>query len=292
MPRELEINGGKLFGIVLLIAIFLIGIFALFGSFYIVEAGNRGVVLTMGEVNPIESKEGFHLKLPFIQNVIMMSVRTEKYETDASAASRDLQIVHTKIAVNYHLKPEAAPTTYREVGLGYSDKLIQPAVQEVVKASTAQFAADELITKRESVKELIEKNLVERLGQRQIVVEAISITNFDFSADFNSIIEAKVVAQQNSLKAENDLVRIKVEKEQTITQAEAQAESRKRIAEAEAYSTKIKADSEAYALKVVREQLDKNTGLIQYKSIEKWNGGVPMYTGTGAVPFIDITQTK
>jgi regulator of protease activity HflC (stomatin/prohibitin superfamily) len=217
-----------------------------------------------------------------------MQVRTDKYEADASAASKDLQIVHTKIAVNYHPIPEAIPEIYKTIGLGYADRVIQPAVQEMVKSSTSHFTAEELITKREEVKTKIEADLKERLSPRNIIVESVSITNFDFSDEFNKAIELKVVQEQTAMAAKNKLAQIQYEAQQTVETAKGQAESTRQIADANSYSIKVKADGDAYALQVVREQLEKSNQLIEYKTIEKWTGEVPTYTGSGAVPFINI----
>jgi regulator of protease activity HflC (stomatin/prohibitin superfamily) len=244
---------------------------------YTVKAGERGVVLTWGKVDMTAKSAGLHAKIPIAQTVERMSVQTMKYDAEASSASKDLQIVHATIAVNYHLLPEEVPKLYKDIGMSYESKIIQPAVQEVVKASTAQFTAEELITKRGDVKVKIDDLLRERLADKGIILETTSITNFDFSEEFNKAIEQKVTAQQIALKAENDLTRIKIEKEQAITQAEAIAQS-----------TKLKADAEAYSLQVIREQLEKNNALIQYKSIEKWNGVTPVYMMGSSVPFVQL----
>jgi regulator of protease activity HflC (stomatin/prohibitin superfamily) len=284
-----DIDTGRVIGKWLIIGLLILfGIIALFNCFYIIDAGERGVLLTFGEATMQPMEPGLHFKTPFVQKVVRMSVRTEKYEADAGAASKDMQIVSTKIAVNYRVNSAVVPEIYQELGLGYSEKIIQPAVQEVVKSSTAQFTADELITKRELVKENIENTLKERLATMNIIVEAISITNFDFSPEFNAVIEQKVTAQQSALKAENDLVRIKVEKEQTITRAQAEAESTKAKADAEAYKIVAEADANAYALKVINEQLARSDKLINYKAIEKWNGQVPTYSGNGLIPFMNV----
>ena len=154
---------------------------------------------------------------------------------------------------------------------------MQPAVQEGVKAVVARFTAEELITKRPAVKAGITDILTERLQKRSIIVEEVSKTDFEFSQTFNDAIESKVKAEQEALQALNELERIKIEKEQTITRAEATAQAIKETA-----------DAEAYALQVVREQLEKNKELIDYLTIEKWDGVLPKYTGGGAVPFINI----
>jgi len=252
------------------------GIFLLLGlifsSVYIISAGERGVLLTFGKPNEIAITEGLHFKFPFAQSIKKMDIKTQKYETDASAASKDLQVVSTQIAVNYHLVPEGVPTLYQEIGIYYQDRIIQPAVQEIIKASTAEFTAEELITRRPEVKEKIKELLRERLSSRGVIVEDISITNFDFSESFNAAIEQKVTAEQLKLKAERDLQRIEIEAEQTIASAKAEAESL-RLQKQE----------------ITPDLIELRRIEVQRLAIEKWNGILPSVTG-GAIPFIDITK--
>jgi regulator of protease activity HflC (stomatin/prohibitin superfamily) len=261
----------KVIGWVIFLALILI---VVFGTFYTIQPGERGVLITLGKPSMDAMNEGFHMKVPIIQKVVKMEVRTQKYEAGASAASQDLQIVTATIATNYHILPETVPKIYTELGLGYADRVIQPMEQEVVKATTARYTAAELITKREEVRLDIKAMLTDRLRERGIVVEEVSIVNFDFSKSFNDAIEAKVTAEQLKLKAENDLQRIKVEAEQTITQANATAVSKLAIATAEAQS-----------LKLQRQEITPQ--LIQLRAIEKWNGVLPTVSG-GAVPFINV----
>jgi len=256
--------------IIITLTLLTLGIIALFSSSYIVSAGERGVVLTFGNPSEIPSTEGLHFKIPFAQKVVQIDVKTQKYEADASSASRDLQIVSAKIAVNYHLIPEETPRLFKEIGLGYQDRVIQPTVQEVVKAVTARYTAEELITKRPDVKEEIHNELKERLAPRGIVVEDISITNFDFSESFNVAIEQKVTAEQLKLKAQRDLERIEIEAKQKIAQAKAEAESLR--------LQKQEITPDLIRLREIEAQI---------KAIEKWNGIMPSVTG-GAMPFIDV----
>jgi len=225
------------------------------------------VLLTFGKPNMVAKEEGLHIKFPIAQIIVKMDVRTQKYEADASAASKDLQIVSTKIAVNYHLVPETVPALYKDIGVAYQERVIQPTVQEVVKASTAQFTAEELITKRPEVKENIKELLIERMRPRGIIVEDISITNFDFSESFNSAIENKVTMEQNALAAKNKLEQIKFEAQQKIEEAKGKAE----------------------AIRVENEAISQAPKVLQLRSIEKWDGVLPLVTGS-AVPFIDISS--
>jgi len=251
--------------------------FGLFTS--AIPAGHIGIQDTFGSVSDQTLYPGFYLKEPW-KAIVPMSIQTQKYSVTATSASSDLQDVSTEVTVNFHLNGANIKDIYKNIGLNFSDIIIVPAVQESVKASTALFNASALITERPVVKEKIEKVLIERLGAYNVVVENVSITDFKFSPEFTASIESKMVSQQSALKAENDLARIKIEKEQAITQAEAIAAS-----------TKIKADADAYALKVVNEELKQSQSLLQYKSIEKWNGVLPLYSGE-ATPFIDITKTS
>jgi len=290
--REVELNfpAGKIFLILLAIGIVILGL----NSYAIIGPGERGVLTTLGQVEPWSLGEGIHFKTPLIQGVSLMDVKTQKIEAGASAASKDLQVVTTTVALNYKVESENAWQVYQQVGMDYKSRIIDPAIQEAVKASTAHFTAEELITKRAAVNMEIEDLLKTRLSKYNLTVQSLSLTNFDFSPEFNAAIEAKVKAEQDALRAERELDRIKVEKQQAITQAEAQNERVKLEADASAYAVKAQGDAEAYALEVVRLQLEKSSKLIEYESVKRWNGDVPTYmmSGTGSfVPFIDLTNT-
>lgn len=238
----------------------------IFNPFVVIDAGERGVVKQFGEVQTDEWGEGLHLRIPIRDKIQVVDVKTLKYESDASAASKDMQMTKTTVAVNYHLIPEMSDEIVRTVGMAYESKIIAPAIQEVVKAATAKFQAEELITKRSVVKEAIELDLKQRLFARGIVIEAVYITNFDFSPEFNAAIEAKVKAQQMALQAENDLLRIEVEAKQKITQAGAEAES----------------------IRLIEEQLSKSPQYVNYLAVTKWDGTLPKVTG-GSIPLIEIS---
>lgn len=264
--REIKVNVVKIIGFSF---VFIMALIIIFNTAYIVKAGERGVLLTFGKPADVPMGEGLHIKVPIVQTVVHMDVKTMKYETDASAASNDLQIVTTKLAVNYHVLPESTPEIYRTMSYNYQERVIQPAVQEVVKASTAKYTAEQLITKRAEVKEDIKNLLHERLLIRGIIVEDISIVNFDFSPEFNQAIELKVTAEQNALAAKNKLEQVKFEAEQRIVQSKAEAEA-------------IRIQAEAITAQGGKEY-------VQLQAISKWSGILPVVTG-GSTPFIDMTS--
>lgn len=239
----------------------------IFGSMYIVQAGQRGVLITLGNPSEAVITEGLHFKVPIVQSVVKMDIKTQKDEVEASSASKDLQTVNAKIAVNYHLDSSSAPRIYKEVGIDYVNRILSPAIQESTKAATAQYTAEELITKREQVRETIKALLQEKMSPRGIVVEDVLITNFDFSASFNAAIEAKVTNEQNALAAKNKLAQIEYEAQQRVVQAEAEAKA-------------IEIQAQAVNSKGGRDY-------VQLQAIQKWNGQLPTVTG-GVTPFINL----
>lgn len=286
------------FGVAIVVLLFVILIGGLL-SITIVSPGERGVKITFGQVEPINLGEGLHFKIPFVQDIIKLDVKAQKVEAASSAASKDLQIVTTSVALQYRIQPDQAYRLLQEIGVGFQSKIIDPAIQESVKSTTAKFTAEELVTQRPLVKSEIENALRERLAKNYIETQEISITEFTFSEQFDKAIEAKVTAEQDALKAVRELERIKIEAEQRVTQAKAESDSLKLQADAEAYRVKEVADAKAYeieiqgnaiaqAFRVQREEL--NEDLVRLKAIEKWLGEVPYYNGVGAIPFLDLTE--
>jgi regulator of protease activity HflC (stomatin/prohibitin superfamily) len=170
--------------------------------------------------------------MPLFQGVSQMSIKTQKYQADnLSAASKDLQDVTTTIAINYKLDPSKASEVFRTIGLDYMEVIAHPAIQEIVKEITAKYNAEDCIVKRSEVKDAISASLINRLGERGIIVESVNITNFEFSSEFTAAIEAKVVAQQRIETAQNDLERMKVEAQQAVVVAQGKAQANEILAQ-------------------------------------------------------------
>ena len=220
---------GSIIGVVLIVASIIAG------SFTTIPAGHRGVVIRFSAVTGSILDEGLKTKMPFIDSVVKMSVQTQKYEADSLAVTNDLQDVSTTIALNWHLDPGMAAEVYRTLGLEFIDRIAAPAIQETIKQVTAKFNAEDLILRRDEVKAAITDSLSNRLFQRGIITETVSITNFQFSETFTAAIEAKVAAEQAVLEATNKLERVKVEAQQREAEAKGEADARiaKAIGEAE-----------------------------------------------------------
>lgn len=220
-----------------------------------IPTGSVGILTQFGAVKGNAIEAGMNVKIPFIQKVSLMNCQIQKLEVDASSASKDLQTVNLKVAINYSIDKTIATNLFKDIGINYQVVLINPAIQESIKAVSAQYTAEELIVKRAEVSSKMLENIKTKLSNKGINVTELNIINFDFSAEFNKAIEAKQVAQQNTLKSQQDLERIKVEAEQTIIKARAEAESMR--------LQRQELTNEYISLK----QLE-----VQSQGIAKWNG--------------------
>ncbi|MBQ5973337.1 MAG: hypothetical protein IJL69_03985 [Oscillospiraceae bacterium] len=254
--------------------------------FTIVDPGHTGVVVTLGRVRTGVLQEGIHFKAPFVQQIVKIDNRIRKLEVNTEAFSKDLQSVNTRLAVNYRVDTAKSYSIYKNIGADYESVLMVPAVNEVLKAITATYTAEESVTNRSLISEGLVAGLNEKLNEIGLYVTDVNIIDFDFSDAFINAIEEKQVAQQKLLKAET-------EKQTAITNAQAEAEAVKIHAEAEATTTRIRAEAEAEATKI-RAQAEAEANrtisasltelIIENKKLEKWDGVLPRVTGaTGTI---------
>ena len=253
--------------IVIIAAVALAVMIIAFNSFVVVDPGHTGVVVTLGSVNEGVMQEGIHAKIPFVQSVVKIDNRIQKLEVNTEAFSKDLQSVKTILAINYRVDTAKSYSIYKNIGADYENVLVVPAVNEVLKATTAQYTAEQSVTNRVLISDGLVKGLNEKLNDLGLYVTDVNIIDFDFSDAFITAIEEKQVAQQQLLKAET-------EKQTAITNAQASAEA-----------AKIKAAGDAEANKKLNESLTDK--VIENKKIEKWNGELPKVAGNGGT-MIDI----
>ena len=227
-----------------------------FESFTIVPPGHVGVQVTMGKTNLDNAlTEGVTFVNP-ISSVKNVNVQLQKATlTGQSAGTKDMQNVHTDLVVNFRLKPNMVPTIYKEFGLNVDEKVLGPAINEAFKTVTAKYTSEELITKRQVVSDEIHQMLKSKVAPFDIDVSGISLVNFGFSADYQKSIEAKVIATQQTAKAEQDLKRIEVEAKSRIAQAEGEAK--------------------AIAIQAQAIQSGGGQNYVQLEWIKRWNGKLP-----------------
>lgn len=254
-------SAGKITIVSLLIVIF-------FTSFVIVNAGERGVLMKFGQVQERVLGEGIHLIVPIANTVKKLSVRLQNQQISAKAASKDLQIVFTNVAFNWHIIPEEVNTIFQQIG----DKdevikrIISPAVEEVLKAVVADYTAEEIISKRGEIKVGVYDSLTKRLARYHIGVDDVSLVDAHFSKDFEEAVEAKKIAEQEVKRAE--FLALKASKE------------------ADAKVNLAKGEAEAH--KLLRENL--TTEILQKQAIEKWNGKLPLIVDESGSNLLDLSE--
>lgn len=266
----------------------------LFASCSPISSGYVGVRTTFGKIHKEPLDPGIHFVIPFIDRVTQLETRLKAFEVKAQSSSKDLQVVQTVVSVQHSLNGAMAAESFQTIGNleKFDAAIVSPAVLESTKAVTAHYTAEELITKRDSVKAqtiaaiqgFIDQTLNDKGLHGALHVSNVAFADFDFSPGFNASIEAKVKAQQEALRAENEKVR-------RITEAEASARERELAADAESYQIEKVSIQRAAALEREAKALAENSNLLQLRAIEKWTGQVPTFSGGGnMVPFIDVTR--
>jgi regulator of protease activity HflC (stomatin/prohibitin superfamily) len=242
---------------------------AILSSFcVIVNAGERGVLMQFGEVQEVVLGEGLHPILPIVHTVQKLSVRVQNQESSAEASSKDLQDVYADVALNWHIIPKETSQIFQQIGneKAIIQRIINPAVEEVLKAVMATYTAEEIITKRGEVKAGVDQALTERLSPYHIAVDDISLVHVHFSERFSDAVEAKQVAEQEAKRAE--FIALKA-----IRHAEANVNLAK---------------GEAEAQRLLKDSLTPE--LIQRQAIERWNGNLPLIMGGEGTNLLDIGQ--
>ncbi len=251
------------------LAIFIL--IVVFNSFTAVPTGFIGVKTTFGKVSNSVIEEGLNFKIPFIEKIVLIDCRTQKAEITCSTASKDLQEVYLNVAINYNVNRATSQTLYKEVGINYASIIISPSLLESVKSITAQYTAEELITKRTEVSDKMEELLKAKIETRGFNVIDFNITDLNFSDVYNQAIENKQVAEQEAKQAQYELEKAKIENE-------------KKIAEAQANAQVMQAQNSSITENALRlKELE-----VQQQFIEKWDGSLPSTLSGDALPFLNI----
>lgn len=265
METKTKIIIGSIVGVIVIAMIILVA------SITTVPTGYVGVKTRFGQVQDDVIQEGFNLKAPFIESIVKIDCRTQKYEIATEASSKDLQkISNLKVVVNYNVDKNNAKNLYKEVGKDYQTVLIEPAILESIKQGISQYTAEETITKRSEVADVIINLLKNKLENKGVTVTALNITDLSFSEEFDTAVEQKQIVEQETQKAQYELEKAKVENEKKIENAKADAEV-------------MRQQNEQITDNYLRLKEIEN----EQKAIEKWNGQLPTTT-SDAIPFINV----
>ena len=261
---------------ILAVVVVIAVVFVLGGALGTVGAGQRGVLLSFQAPTGEIKEEGLYYKIPFVEQVVLMSTQIQKYTAPATSSSKDLQVVTTEVTLNYQLNAGSVTKIYTDLRQDYESRIIQPYIQEAVKSTTANYDAEELITQRPKVKDELQDLIAERVKPLGIDVVQLSITDFQFSPAFQDSIEAKVRAVQQALEAENALKRVEFEAQQQITRARAEAEGLR-----------------LQKQQITAQLLELRQIEVQRSAVEKWNGVMPgVVTSGGPVPMLDVFRAR
>ena len=260
----METKSKVIIGVVIVALV--IGLILFFASTAIVPTGHIGVVTLYSKVQEKYLDAGFHMIKPFVEDVHAIDIRTQKYQGTVEGSAKDLQIVNVTMSINYQIKPEKASELYAKVGKNYNDTILNPALQSGLKAAIAKFTAEEMITKRSEVANAITEELNSRLDE-YFLITAVNLENIGFTDEFNKAVEAKTTNQQKAEAEKAQVEIIKVQNEQKINTAEAEAKVR-----------------ELQSQSVTEKSLEQLRLEIQREMIQKWDGKTPV-TMLGENPF-------
>ena len=265
---------------VVALAVALVVVFSL-GAFTTIPEGYVGLRYRLGKIVDVKTEAGLHFKLPFIENIVRVDVREQVFSITTTAYTKDSQTVEAlELKVNYLLNKAEIIELQRTVGISNAaDKLILPQINTILKNEIGQYRAEDLIQNRNNIQEQIEQGLRSQLSPYGIEVMALSIVNIDFDDSFEEAVRAKVVAEQEALKAQNKTKEVEEQAKQIVIEAQAQADSNRLIA-----------DAEAYAIETVADALAQNPDYIELEKIKKWNGALPQAMGNEVNPFISIGE--
>ncbi len=261
----------------------------IYASFYTVEQGSVGIKLRFGALVGVEPP-GIGFKIPFVETVRPMSVRTEKVAFPRMEAySRDIQAAQLQISMNYHIDPSKAGDVYSELGLNYVPSLIMPLTTRITKEIFGQFNAQNIISERTALGAEIEKTLNEQLAAKGIVVEGYQMEDVAFSDAFDQSIEARMQAEVEVAKLKQNLEREKVQADINRAQAMGKADALRSQAQAEADAITLRGEAEAKAIHARAEALKTNPEMVQLIQAERWNGVLPQtMVPNNTVPMLNV----
>lgn len=273
---------------------FFFGISVIFGSWYTIDQGERGVILRNGAITGT-AEPGLGFKMPFVESVVDISIQSKSrvYE-NVETYSRDQQIANLKLSVNYRLPADQVQKIYAEYGgeEGIMSRLVDRRVYELVKTVFGQFNASTAIQERGRLNAEIAA-VIQKAVVGPVIIESVQIEDISFSAVYEQSIEARMLAEVEVQKRTQELAQQKVQAEITVTQAQATADAVVAAATAQAEATRLAGEAEADAIRAKGDALRQNPELVQLVTAEAWNGSLPTtMLPNGTVPFIDVAPAK
>lgn len=270
------------------------------GSWYTVEQGSRAVVLRWGELTSVRDP-GLHWKVPIMDSVEDFEVRTQSLRFEGvQSYSKDIQQSESIVTVNYSLPAENVADVFTRFGTNYAERILQPAVLDRYKEVFGRYTAAELIANREVVGDAVQAAIAKDVERAGLIIYEVQVTNIDFTDEFERAVEAAATAKAEVSRADQVLLRKKVEAQTVVVEAEAQADANRAAAagradalrpeaDAQAFQIEARGVAEAAAIEAKARALAANPDYVAYFSAQQWNGQLPgtMLPGS-AVPFVTV----
>lgn len=280
------------FGAVLLVISGIIGLTLLLGSWYTIDAGERGVILRNGAVVGV-AQPGLGFKMPLVDSVQEISVQTQKLAyPKVQSYSKDQQPADIAISLNYRITPDSVTDVYSSFGSleALDGRVIGPRMLSGLKNTFGQFNAERAIRERSLLNAEVQKSISESMP-KYVIMEGVQIENIDFSDAFEKAVEERAQAEVEVAKFKQNAEREKVTAEITVTKAKAQADAVRAEAQAQADAIRLKGDADAAAIDAKGRALKANPALVDLVQAERWNGQLPttMLPG-GTIPMLTLPQ--
>ena len=237
----------------------------LFCSFTTIKSGEVGLKTRFGKIVNTSLNEGINFKIPYVEKIVKVNIKVQKNQLKTESSSKDLQTIKTQLAINYRVSVDKAVSLYKNVGSSYEETILQPAIQESIKAVMSQYTAEQTITLRNEVSDKCLQEIQSRVGKYGIIVDEFNIIDLDFSEAYNQAIEEKQVAEQKVLTAQQELEKAKIEAEKKVVEAKATKE----------------------ANELLNQTLSDEVLLKQF--VEKWDGKLPeTYAGEDILSIFNL----
>ena len=233
----------------------------------VVDTGQRGIKTRFGEVVSQSLPEGIYFFNPITSNIVEMETRLQRFDGETASYTRDVQQADIKYTLNYRLQQNAAHLVYRDVGREWENRLIPQVVLGTLKEVVGKWDAVDLISNRDKAATTAFEAIRTILAERNVEVARFEITDISYTAEFETSVEQKVIAQQKAIEEQNRTKQIEEQARQKVLSAEAEAKS----------------------IQIRAQALERNAKLVEWEAVQKWNGVLPQYMlGGAATPFINL----
>lgn len=245
-------------------------------SISIIDSTEIGVVRTFGKINDTITS-GLHFVNPISDTVTTYDLKIHIQDLSFESYTKDAQAIAIAADVQYQLDPAKIIDVATDYGTYdvLESKLVKD-IEENIKAVLARYSAMPLLENRSQVSPEVYEYLKTLENRYPVTIVSAVVRDVSFSDAFEASVEAKMTAEQDALRAEEEARKAIIEAERDRDVAQVQAEAAKAKAQGEADARVIEAQGEADALEITREALENMPeNWITQMYIEKWSGNLP-----------------